>query len=265
MLEELLDAVRDGEASVLVIRGDGGIGKTSLLEHLIDAASGFTVVRAIGIESEMAIPFAALHQLCAPMLDRLDALPEPQRNAARTAFGLTAGTPPDRLLIGLAVLNLLSAVSEDGPLLCVVDGAQWLDHESAQALVFVARRLLADPVCLVFATCWALPDLAAFPELVVEGLHDADAQTLLDRVLQQPVDVRVRERIVAETRGNPLALVEWPRGLTPAELAGGFGMPALSADGGTDPGELSAPGRRSSRPRLNASSPSRPPSPRVTR
>ena len=210
-----------------MLRGDAGIGKTALLEHLIDAASGFRVVHAIGIESEMAIPFAALHQLCASMLDRLDALPEPQRNAARTAFGLTVGTPPDRLLIGLAVLNLLSAVSEDGPLLCVVDGAQWLDRESAQALAFVARRLLADPVGLVFATCWPLPDLAGFPELVVEGLHDARCADAARPGVAVPVDVRVRDRIVAETRGNPLALVEWPRGLTPAELAGGFGLPAL--------------------------------------
>jgi DNA-binding CsgD family transcriptional regulator len=212
---------------VLVIRGDAGIGKTALLEHLIDAASGCRVVRAIGIESEMEIPFAALHQLCASMLDRLDALPEPQRDAARTAFGLTVGAAPDRLLIGLALLNLLSAVSDDGPLLCVVDGAHWLDRASTQALTFVARRFQADPVCVVFATCWLVPDLAEFPELVVDGLHDRDALTLLSRVLQVPVDVRVRERIVAETRGNPLALVEWPRDMTPAELAGGFGMPAL--------------------------------------
>ncbi|MDQ1458755.1 MAG: hypothetical protein QOI08_239, partial [Actinomycetota bacterium] len=226
-LEELLDAVRVGDARVLVIRGDAGIGKTVLLEHLTYAASGCTVVHAVGIESEMEIPFAALHQLCASMLDRLDALPEPQREAISAVFGLTTGGPPDRLLIGLAVLNLFSAVSDDGPLVCVVDGAQWLDRESAQALAFVARRLLADPVCVVFATCWRVADFAEFPELVVDGLHDADAHTLLSTVLHAPVDVRVRERIVAETRGNPLALLEWPRGLTPAELAGGFGMPAL--------------------------------------
>ena len=219
--------MRVGEARVLVVRGDAGIGKTALLDYLINAASGCRVVQATGIESEMAIPFAAVHQLCASMLDRLDALPEPQRNAARTAFGLTAGSSPDRLLIGLAVLNLLSAVSDDGPLVCVVDGAHWLDRESAQVVTFVARRLLAEPVGLVFATCWPVPDLAEFPELVVDGLHDSDAQALLSSVLRVRVDSRVRERIVAETRGNPLALVEWPRGLTPAELAGGFGMPAL--------------------------------------
>ena len=147
--------------------------------------------------------------------------------AASTAFGLTTGTSPDRLLIGLAVLNLLCAVSDDGPLLCVVDDAQWLDRASAQALSFVARRLLADRVGLVFATRQPHADLAGLPELVVERLHDGDAQTLLSAVLHVPLDERVRDRIVAETHGNPLALVEWPRGLTPAELAGGFGMPAV--------------------------------------
>ena len=246
-----------------MIRGEAGIGKTALLEHAVDAAAGCRVVRATGIESEMKIPFAALQQLCAPMLDRLDALPEPQRNAARTAFGLTVGTSPDRLLIGLALLNLLSAESDDGPLLCVVDGAHWLDRESTQALTFVARRLLADPVGVVFATCWPVPDLAAFPELVVDGLHDGDAQALLSTVLHVPVDSRVRERIVAETRGNPLALVEWPRGLTPAELAGGFGMPALLPMEGRSRRAF-VDGSRSSRRRRDASSPWRPPNPPVT-
>ena len=151
-LDELLDAVRGGQARVLVLRGEPGIGKTALLQHLIDAARGFTVIQATGVESEMELPFAALHQLCAPMLDRLAELPEPQRIAASTAFGLSVGTSPDRLLIGLAILNLLAGASDASPLLCVVDDAQWLDRGSAQALAFVARRLLADRVALVFAT-----------------------------------------------------------------------------------------------------------------
>src|SRR5262245_10257075 len=183
-------------------------------------------MHASGVESEMELPFATLHQLCAPMLDRLETLPEPQRDAARAAFGLAAERSPDRLLIGLAVLSLLSAASNDGPLLCVIDDAHWLDHASAQTLAFVARRLLADPVALVFATRATDPDLVEFPELHVDRLQDGDAQTLLSSVLHVPLDERVRDRIVAETHGNPLALVEWPQRLTPAELAGGFGLPA---------------------------------------
>ncbi len=210
-----------------MVRGDAGIGKSALLQHLVDAASGFTMVHATGVESEMEIPFAALHQLCTSMLDRLDTLPDPQRAAASTAFGLTTGTSPDRLLIGLAVLNLLCAVSDDGPLLCVVDDAQWLDRASAQALSFVARRLLAEQVGLVFATRQPHGDLAGLPELGVGRLNDGAAQMLLSAVLHVPLDERVRDRIVAETHGNPLALVEWPRGLTPTELEGGFGMPAV--------------------------------------
>jgi hypothetical protein len=209
---------------VLVVRGDAGIGKSALLQHLIDEASGFRVVHATGVESEMELPFAALHQLCASMLDRLDALPDPQRDAARTAFGLSAGAAPDRLLIGLAVLSLLSAVADDGPLLCIVDDAQWLDRESAQALTFVARRLLVDQIVMVFATREVSKSLAQFSQLVVEPLRDSDAQTLLSAILHVPLDARVRDRVVAETHGNPLALVEWPGGRTPAELAGGFGM-----------------------------------------
>jgi tetratricopeptide (TPR) repeat protein len=161
------------------------------------------------------------------MLDRLDALPDPQRDAARTAFGLTTGTAPDRLLIGLALLNLLADVAGDRPLLCVIDDAHWLDRASARTLAFVTRRLPADRVAMVFATRGPVADFEAMPELVVDGLHDGDAQTLLSAVLHVPIDTRVRDRIVAETRGNPLAIVEWPRGLTPAELAGGFGMPVV--------------------------------------
>ena len=212
---------------MLVVRGEAGIGKTALLQHLVDAAWGCRVVHATGVESEMELPFAGLHQLCATMLRGLDSLPGPQRDAASTAFGLTAGTPPDRLLIGLAILNLLAAASEDTPLLCVIDDAQWLDRESAQTLAFVARRILADRLGIVFATREPGAELAEFPELIVKGLSKGDAQTLLSAIHHIPLDERVRSRIVAETHGNPLALVEWSRGLTPAELAGGLGLPPL--------------------------------------
>lgn len=224
-LEKLLDDVRDGQSRVLVLRGELGIGKTALLNHLIGAAHDFTVVQATGVKSEMELPFAALHQLCAPMLDRLAELPEPQSIAASTAFGSRVGLPPDRLLIGLAVLNLLTAGSASGPLLCIIDDEQWLDNESAQALAFVARRLLADRVALVFATSAATDDLARFPELLIEGLIDGEAQRLLDSVLHAPLDQRVRDRIVAESGGNPLALIDWPPRVHPAEPADGFTAP----------------------------------------
>jgi hypothetical protein len=175
----------------------------------------------------MELAFAGLHQLCAPMLDRLEALPGPQRDALRTAFGMSAGPPPDRFLIGLAVLSLLSQVAEVQPLVCLVDDEQWLDHASAQVLAFVARRLGAESVGLVFAARVPSSDLAGLPELVVAGLREADARVLLDSVLTGPIDERVRDQIVAETRGNPLALLELPQGSTLAELAGGFNSPAL--------------------------------------
>ena len=173
----------------------------------------------------MELAFAALQQLCAPMLDRLDRLPAPQRDALGVAFGLRAGDAPDRFLVGLAVLSLLAEVAEERPLVCVVDDAQWLDRASAQALMFVARRLLAESVALVLVTREPSDELEGLPKLVVEGLRNGDARALLGSALRVPLDERVRERIVAETRGNPLALLELPRGLTPAELAGGFGLP----------------------------------------
>lgn len=225
-VKELLDAVRAGHSRVLVVRGEPGIGKSALLQYLIDAAAGFRVIHATGVQSEMELPFAALHQLCSSLLDNLHMLPDPQRAAASTAFGLTTGGSPDRLLMGLAVLNLLSAASDEAPLLGVVDDAQWLDRASAQALAFVARRPL-DRVGLVFATRHSSADFDEFPEVVVDGLHFGDARMLLSEVLRVPLDERVRDRIVAETHGNPLLLVEWPRDMTPAELAGGFGIPAL--------------------------------------
>jgi DNA-binding CsgD family transcriptional regulator len=230
-LERLLGAVRGGQSRVLVVCGEPGVGKTALVESALGSASGFRVVRAVGVESEMELAFAALQQLCAPMLARLDRLPVPQQDALGVAFGLRAGDAPDRFLVGLAVLSLLAEAAEEQPLLCVVDDAQWLDRASAQALVFVARRLLAESVALVLVTRDLSEALTGFQALVVEGLQDGDARALLGSVLRVPLDERVRERIVAETRGNPLALLELPRGLTPGELAGGFGLldaPGLS-------------------------------------
>jgi DNA-binding CsgD family transcriptional regulator/tetratricopeptide (TPR) repeat protein len=226
-LDGLLVDVRAGRSRVLVVRGEPGIGKTALLDYAIQSASGFRVARAAGVESEMELAFAALHQLCAPMLDRLERLPGPQHDAVGVAFGLTAGNAPDRFLVGLAVLSLLSEVGDERPLLCLVDDAQWLDRASAQALGFVARRLLADSVALVVGTREPIEELAGQPELLVEGLGNGDARALLGSALRVPLDERVRDRIVAETRGNPLALLELPRGLTPAQLAGGFGVPDL--------------------------------------
>jgi DNA-binding CsgD family transcriptional regulator len=227
LLEGLLQQANGGQSRVLVLRGEPGIGKTALLEHAMASVSGWHVARATGVESEMEIPFAGLHQLCAPMLNRLGLLPEPQRDALRTAFGLASGSPPDRFLIGLASLSLLTDASEEAPLLCVVDDAQWLDQASAQALAFVARRLLADRVCLLFGTREVPGDFKGLPELVLDGLDDAAARQLLASVMQEPLDDRVREQMIAETHGNPLALLEWPRWFVSAEFGGGFGRPAL--------------------------------------
>ena len=231
VLDRLLGAVRGGQSRVLVMRGEAGVGKTALLESAIRSASGFRVMRAVGVESEMELAFAALQQLCAPMLERLDRLPAPQQDALGVAFGQRAGNAPDRFLVGLAVLSLLAEVAHEQPLLCVVDDAQWLDRASAQALVFVARRMLAESVALVLVTREPSEALTGFPELVVEGLRNGDARALLGSALRVPLDERVQERLVAETRGNPLALLELPRAFTPAQLAGGFGLldvPGLS-------------------------------------
>jgi len=225
VLDRLIDAVRTGTSRALVLRGEPGVGKTALLEYVFEHASGCRVAHAAGVQSEMELAFAGLHQLCAPMLDRLERLPVPQRDALRTAFGVSSGSAPDRFLVALAVLSLLSDVAEERPLICLVDDEQWLDRASAQVFAFVARRLEAESVGLVFAARAPSDDLAGLPELVIEGLGEVDAHTLLDSVLTGPLDAQVRDQIVSETRGNPLALLELPRGLTPAELAGGFGLP----------------------------------------
>ena len=224
-LDRLLEAVRGGRSGALVLRGEAGIGKTALMEYAIESASDLRVVRAVVVESEMELAFAGLHQLCAPMLDRIDRLPDPQHDALGIAFGLRAGAVPDRFFVGLAVLSLLSEVADERPLVCVVDDAQWLDRASAQTLGFVARRLLAESVLVLFAVREPGEELRGLPELEVRGLHDDDARELLGSVIRGPMDERVRERIVAETRGNPLALLELSSGLSSAQLAGGFGLP----------------------------------------
>jgi DNA-binding CsgD family transcriptional regulator len=231
VLDRLLDAVRGGESGALVVRGEPGAGKSALLDYLAERASGCRVARTAGVQSEMELAFSGVNQLCVPMLDRLDGLPEPQRDALRTAFGLAAGAAPDRFLVGLAVLSLLSDVAGEEPLVCLVEDAQWLDCASAQILGFVARRLGAESVALIFAVreFSGDRDLSGLPELVLGGLGDDDARALLASVIPWPLDEQVRDRIVAETHGNPLALLELPRGLTPAQLAGGFGLPSIAA------------------------------------
>ena len=235
VLDRLIEAVRAGESQVLVVHGEPGVGKTALLEYAIESAAGLRVARVAGVESEMELAFAALQQLCAPMLGQLGGLPDPQRAALGVAFGLNTGAAPDRFLVGLATLSLLSEAAGRQPLLCVVDDAQWLDRASALVLTFVARRLLADPVALVFATHEPGEGFRGLPELPVRGLGEGDARELLGSVLGGLLDERVRDRIVAETRGNPLALLELPRGV--------LGVPGLSEQPGL-PGRIEESFRR---------------------
>ncbi len=223
-LDRLLADARAGRSAVLVLRGEPGIGKTALLDYAAERAQGFRVVRAAGVESEMELPFASLHQLCGPMLSGLARLPPPQRDALGTAFGLSSGAQPDRFLVGLAVLSMLSDAAEERPVLCLIDDAQWLDRSSAQVLAFVARRVQAESVVLLFAER-ELDGLAGLPDLPLRGLPDDSARELLASAIGVPVDDRVRDRILAEARGNPLALIELPHELSPVTLAGGFGLP----------------------------------------
>ncbi|KDN21551.1 ATP-binding protein [Amycolatopsis rifamycinica] len=226
-LDRVLAEARSEQSRVLVLRGEAGIGKTALLEYARARARGFRVARAAGVESEQVMAYAGLHQLCAPFLDRLDRLPGPQRDALGTAFGLSSGARPTRFLVGLAVLTLLADVAEEQPLLCLVDDVQWLDRMSEVVLAFVARRLLAERIVVVFALreTGREPDLAGLPELPIGGLGEAESAALLASVVKGPVDGRVRDRIIAEAHGNPLALLELPRAWTAAEPVDGFGRP----------------------------------------
>lgn len=233
MVEMLISRARAGRSGVLVVRGEAGIGKTALLDHVRDAAdpSGFRVESSIGVAAETQFAFAGLHQLCAPLLDRADALPDPQRSALGVAFGRQGGAAPNRFLVGLATLNLLAEVAEEAPLLCLVDDAQWLDEASAQVVAFVARRLAAERIALVLAARdqpdGESPVFAGLPELRLSGLGESDARALLAGAVRTPLDDRVRDRIVAEARGNPLALLELPLSWQPARRAGGFELPEV--------------------------------------
>jgi predicted ATPase len=225
VLDRVLESARDGQGDVLAVYGEPGVGKTALLDYAIGAGADFRVARAVGVEGEIELAFSALQQLCSPSLDLMERLPDPQRDAFEVALGLSAGRPPNPFLVGLAVLSLLSEAAEEQPLLCVVDDAQWLDRASARVLAFVARRLLAENIAMVFAARQPIEALAGFAQLQVEPLGRREARALLDSVLPARLDERVLERIVVETHGNPLALLELPRGLTPAQLAGGLGCP----------------------------------------
>jgi DNA-binding CsgD family transcriptional regulator len=227
-LDGMLAHARDGQSAVLVILGEPGIGKTALLRYAARQASGLRIAEVEGVQAEMELPFAGIQRLCASMSDGLEVLAEPQRNALRVAFGVSSGAAPDTFLVAVAVLNLLCATAEGRPLLCLVDDAQWLDAESVQALGFVARRLLADPVAMLFSLREPVTTrgLDGLPRLALEGLEEADARALLSRAVPGRLDDHVRERIIAETAGNPLALMELSQSMSAAERAGGFAAPA---------------------------------------
>jgi DNA-binding CsgD family transcriptional regulator len=223
-LDGLLRALAAGESQALVVRGEAGIGKTALLEYLLAHASGLEIARVTGVQAEMELAYAGLHQLCSPLFDRFELLPVPQRDALRVALGLAAGSPPDRFLVAVATLGLLAEAAGERPLLCVIDDVQWLDSTSRETFAFVARRLQAESVGLVLATREPSDVLAGLPELVVQGLSPDDARALVDSVLSTPLDPSVREVIVSETHGNPLAVLEIAGRVTPEDLAGGFAL-----------------------------------------
>ncbi len=227
MLDRLLDEARRGQSGVLVFRGAAGIGKTALLRYAARQAAGFRVAEVVGVQAEMELAFAGIHQLCAPMLAGLEPLQRPQRDALSVALGLASGEVPDRFLVSLAVLSLLSAEAEERPVLCLIEDAQWLDAASRQVLGFVARRVLAESVAIIIAIREATAELdfAELPEVTLVGLDDEDGGALLSGAVHGRLDDRVRKRIVAETRGNPLALLELPRHMSAAELAGGYELP----------------------------------------
>ena len=224
VLDDLLAGVKAGRSAALVLRGEAGIGKTALLEHAQSNADGCRVLRVAGVQSEMELSYAGLHLLCGPLLGGIDALPEPQQEALSRAFGLRSGGAPDRFMVGLAALSLLADAAQQQPLVCIVDDLQWLDQASALTLAFVARRLQAEAVLLVFAVREPAEEmlLSGLPDVHVAGLSDDAARELLGSVVPGRIDESVRDRILSEAAGNPLALLELPRGLTPPELASGF-------------------------------------------
>jgi predicted ATPase len=233
VLDDFLAAALKGEGGALVLHGDPGVGKTALLEYAVTSAREFDVFRTVGSEAEMELPYAALLELCHPGLAEVEQLPEPQRNAIDVIFGRRDGAAPDRVLVGLTLVSLLSALSAKRPLLCVIDDAQWLDTSSAQAIAFAARHVPRDAVAVLFGARTLTDEVRGLPDLTISGLEDQDARTLLATVLPDRLDDRVVERLVADTHGNPLALLELPRGLTPSQLAGGFGLQtALAGRGG---------------------------------
>ncbi|MFI6294716.1 AAA family ATPase [Nonomuraea sp. NPDC050790] len=237
-LDGLLGDVRSGRGRALVLRGEAGVGKSALLRHTMGQAEDMRVVRGTGAESEMELAFAGLHLLCAPLLDRIESLPDPQHEALAVAFGLRKGEPPDRFLVGLAVLTLLAETAEERALLCVIDDAHWLDQSSAQVMTFVARRLLAERVGIIFAAREPGKQFHGLADLEVRGLPEREAYTLLRSVVPFRLDEQVRDRILAETNCNPLALLELPRGLSPTQLAGGFGLEAQAVPARIEEGFL---------------------------
>ncbi|MEZ0052998.1 DNA-binding CsgD family transcriptional regulator [Mycobacterium sp. MAA66] len=230
-LAALVDDVCAGTSRALVVRGEPGIGKSALLDELADQCDRCLQLRTGGVQAEMELPFAGLHQLLAPIMGHLDRLAPPQRDALTVAFGIKDGPTPDRFFIALAALNLLTVASETRPVLCLVDDEQWLDRATAQTLSFVARRLDADRVALVFAARTPSEELLGIPQLTVSGLAAADADALLSTALSGPIDPHVRAQLILEAAGNPLAILELPRGSTPAQLAGGFGLPEAAVAG----------------------------------
>jgi DNA-binding CsgD family transcriptional regulator len=235
-LDDVLAQARDGHSAVLVLRGEAGIGKTALLRYAARQASGLRTTEVDGIQAEMELSFAGIHRLCTPILDEIEELAQPQQNALRVAWGMASGDAPDRFLVAVAVLSLLSATAEKRPLLCLVDDAQWLDAASVQALGFVARRLVAEPIAMIFSLREPVSTRAldGLPQLSVQGLDEPDARALLSRAVPGPLDDRVRDRIIAETGGNPLALIELSQTTSRSERAGGFAPPA----GGDLPSQL---------------------------
>src|SRR4051794_745875 len=232
-LDRLLSDALAGASGVLVLRGDVGTGKSALIRHVCARAGAWRVTSVVGVESEMELAFSGIHQLCSPLLSFLDRLPEPQRVALETVFGLESGPPPDRFLVALSALALLAEAAEDQPLVCIVDDAHWLDAASAQVVGFVARRLLVERIVIVCATRSGIGDdaLAGLPQLAVSGLSKSDSRALLLAHMAGPLDAAVCEQIVAESHGNPLALLELPRTWRVDEIAGGFGLPGQPVTG----------------------------------